>query len=80
MTLDDEIVWLMKPTNGKVVPLIMTPSAKRTRDGLFLNLAFLAALSRADLRVDWKKKEHAVDFYWLFENSPKKMRELKKKE
>lgn len=36
------------------MPLITTPSAKRTRDGLFLSLAFFAALSRADLRVDWK--------------------------
>ena len=40
-------------TRGNVVPLITTPSAKRTRDGLFLSLAFLAALSRADFRVDY---------------------------
>ena len=29
-----------------------TPSAKRTREGFVFNLAFLAALSSADLRVD----------------------------
>lgn len=39
-------------TRGKVVPLITTPSANRTREGLLLSLAFFAALSRADLRAD----------------------------
>lgn len=42
-----------KHTKGRVVPLMTTPSANRTREGLFFNLAFLAALNRADLRVDW---------------------------
>ncbi len=34
------------------VPLITTPSAKRTRDGFVFSLAFFAALSSADLRAD----------------------------
>ena len=34
------------------VPLITTPSAKRTRDGFVFSLAFFAALSSADLRAE----------------------------
>lgn len=37
-------------------PLTVTPSEKRTLAGLFFSLAFLAAVSKADLRVVWKRK------------------------
>lgn len=38
-------------------PFITTPSANRTLEGLFLSLAFFAAVRRADFRVDyWHKR------------------------
>ena len=36
--------------------MTVTASAKRTRDGLFFNRAFLAAVSKADFLDDWKNK------------------------
>ena len=38
------------------VPLRMTASAKRTRDGLLLRRAFLAAVSSADFRPHYRNK------------------------
>ena len=35
-------------------PFIITPSANLTRDGLFFNLAFFAAVSGADFLVDYR--------------------------
>ena len=42
----------LKLTGKRGEPFTTTPSAKRTRDGLDLSLAFLAALRRADFLAD----------------------------
>lgn len=39
------------------LPLITTPSAKRTRDGLFFSFAFFAALRNADFRLACNKSD-----------------------